>query len=103
MGRDGRSEVAVAQGAGHFGPVPYHVGQKGINTMVEFSEGKLGDDGRTFTVKHVKTIKQSSIGNCPHFIFGPEHYRADESCRCNDPDHTELAEWGYVWDGDIWK
>ena len=69
--------------------------------MVEFSEGKL--EGDVLSVRHVKTIQQSSIGKCAHFIFDPEHYREDESCRCNDADHTDMAEWGYVWDGNLWK
>ena len=68
--------------------------------MVEFSEGKL--EGGTFSVRHVRTIQQSSIGNCPHFIFDPGHYREDETCRCNDPSHTEMAEWGYAWNGNSW-
>ena len=54
------------------------------------------------SVVHVKTLKQSSIGKCPHVIMTPEHYRGDESCRCNDPDHTEMSEWGYTWDGNTW-
>jgi len=58
--------------------------------------------GDVLSVRHVRTIQQSSIGNCSHFIFDPEHYRADESCRCNDPDHTDMADWGYVWDGKLW-
>ena len=70
--------------------------------MVEFSEGKLEDDGRTLSVKHIRTIQQSSIGKCAHFIMMPEHYREDESCRCDDASHTEMAEWGYVWDGNLW-
>ena len=70
--------------------------------MVEFSEGKLEADGRTLTVKHVRTIQQSSIGKCPHFIMMPEHYREDGSCRCDDPDHTDMDDWGYVWDGKLW-
>jgi hypothetical protein len=69
--------------------------------MVEFSEGKL--EGGTFSVRHVRTIQQSSIGNCPHFIFDPGHYREDETCRCNDPSHTDMAEWGYAWDGNSWN
>jgi hypothetical protein len=32
----------------------------------------------------------------------PEHYREDGSCRCDDPDHTDMDDWGYVWDGKLW-
>lgn len=46
----------------------------------------------------VRTLKNSAIRACPHVIFNADHYREDESCRCNDPDHTEMSEWGYTWD-----
>ena len=69
--------------------------------MTEFSKGELKPDG-TFSVTHVRSIKQASMLKCPHCIMMPEHYRTDESCRCNDPDHTEMADWGYVWDGSLW-
>jgi len=42
-------------------------------------------------------VKQSTIQACPHVIFDVSHYRADGSCKCDDP--TEQArmirEWGY--------
>ena len=46
----------------------------------------------------VRTIRQSDIGACPFVIFVPEHYRADGSCRCDDPEHrrTMIEEWGYA-------
>jgi hypothetical protein len=59
--------------------------------MVTF--GKLNTDG---SLSEVREIKQSDIGKCPHFIMVPEHYRADGSCRCDDPT-SNMAEWGYVW------
>ena len=34
---------------------------------------------------------------CPHAIFVGEHYRADGSCKCNDPNETIMREWGYKW------
>jgi hypothetical protein len=37
-----------------------------------------------------------------HKIMVPEHYRPDESCRCDDPDHRAMASWGYRWDGHRW-
>jgi len=37
---------------------------------------------------------------CPHVILMPEHYRPDGTCRCNDPEHNEMEEWGYEWDAD---
>lgn len=42
-------------------------------------------------------IQMADIRKCPAFIMVPEHYREDGSCRCNDPDHTEMSEWGYIW------
>lgn len=65
--------------------------------MTEF--GRLHPDGR---YEHIRSINQSSMLRCPHFIIAAEHYRDDESCRCDDPTHTEMVEWGYVWDGARW-
>jgi len=29
----------------------------------------------------------------------PEHYdESTGSCRCDDPNHAEMVEWGYIWD-----
>jgi hypothetical protein len=39
---------------------------------------------------------------CPHAILMAGHYRQDGFCRCNDPDHAEMREWGYTWDGARW-
>jgi len=69
--------------------------------MVEFSKATIHKDG-SMSVAKVRSLRQSSIQDCPHFMMVPEHYRGDESCRCDDPDHTEMAEWGYVWDGKVW-
>lgn len=66
--------------------------------MVEF--GELHPDG---TVTNLRTIPQAAIAACPHFIMVPEHYRPDNTCRCDDHDATEMSEWGYVWDGQHWK
>lgn len=45
------------------------------------------------------SVKQSDMLKCPHVIMVFGHYRADGTCRCDDPAHVEMAEWGYVWDG----
>ncbi len=66
--------------------------------MTEF--GKLHEDG---SYEYIRTRSQSAIKGCPHFIWAPEHYREDESCRCNDPDHTEMQGWGYKWNGRRWQ
>lgn len=65
--------------------------------MVEF--GELHPDG---TLVNRRTIPQTEIMRCPHLIMVPEHYRDDNTCRCDDPDHTEMREWGYVWSGAAW-
>lgn len=61
--------------------------------MTDF--GTLGPDG---ALTHVRTLRQASLAACPFVIFDPTHYRADESCKCDDP--TEQAkmikEWGYM-------
>jgi hypothetical protein len=51
---------------------------------------------RVFTMKH------SMIRACPHLIMVPEHYRVDGTCRCDDPTHTEMADWEYKWNGVQW-
>lgn len=51
---------------------------------------------------NVRVIKQSDLQRCPHTILVADHYRDDGSCRCDDPDHLVMAEWGWVWDGSVW-
>lgn len=42
------------------------------------------------------SVPQGMFGNCKHFIFDPTHYRADKSCRCDDPtEWPRLKAWGY--------
>jgi len=59
--------------------------------------GTLQPDG---TLTNERSIKQSDIMACPFLILVPEHYRADGSCRCNDPEHRKMMidEWGYTED-----
>ena len=42
-------------------------------------------------------MQTSNIKSCPHYIMVPEHYRADGSCKCDDPEHREFMkrEWDY--------
>jgi hypothetical protein len=47
---------------------------------------------------NVRILKQSDILKCPYCIMMPEHYNQDGTCRCTDPTHTEMKEWGYKWD-----
>lgn len=50
---------------------------------------------------NVRTIQQSTIRACPHFILVPEHYRADGQCKCTDPGENIMADWGYTWDNEL--
>jgi hypothetical protein len=62
--------------------------------------GDVSPDGE---VTNCRTIKHASIAACPFAIMVASHYReSDESCRCDDPDHGEMAEWGYRWNGYLW-
>lgn len=44
-----------------------------------------------------RILSQEAIGRCPHLIMMPEHYREDQTCRCNDPGAAIMADWGYRW------
>lgn len=69
--------------------------------MVRFSKLKF-EDGRAVEYD-VVNIEQDAIAKCPHFIMAPEHYLADGRCRCNDPHHTEMKQWGYKWRDGQWR
>lgn len=43
------------------------------------------------------TMQSSMIRQCPHYIFDPDHFRADGSCKCFDPNDAHMSEWGYEW------
>ena len=68
---------------------------------IKFSEGVLSPSG-ALKITEVRTLNQSRIQQCPHYIMCHSHYRDDESCRCDDEGHADMAEWGYVWDGKVW-
>ena len=59
----------------------------------------INEDG---TITDERTISRESMLACPHFIMVADHYREDESCRCDDPGHLEMIEWEYKWDGAKW-
>lgn len=66
--------------------------------MVDFYE--LDEHGNSTLVR---TISSESIRACPHYILEPFHYRQPgDTCRCDDPKHVEMEEWGYAWDGQRW-
>jgi hypothetical protein len=69
--------------------------------MTRFSKLEMRDGEMVET--NVREIKQSDMMKCPHCMMVAEHYRDDGSCRCNDPAHTEMKEWGYKWKGGQWR
>lgn len=50
----------------------------------------------------LRILSQSAMLKCPYCIMMPSHYRSDNTCRCDDPAHTEMQDWGYTWDNDHW-
>lgn len=62
--------------------------------------GTLHPDG---TMTGARVISHASIALCPHTILVPEHYDEDGKCRCTDPEHREMAEWGYKWSEGRWR
>ena len=52
---------------------------------------------------HIMRLKYSDIQKCPHCIFAPEHYREDDTCKCNDPDEKIMKSWGYKWKDGQWR
>lgn len=45
----------------------------------------------------IRILNNSDIGKCKFFIFQPDHYREDGSCKCDDHEHRAMMirEWGY--------
>jgi hypothetical protein len=68
--------------------------------MTRFSKLTLVDGKPVET--DIRDIPQSAVVNCPHCIMTGSHYRADNTCRCDDETHDEMLDWGYVWHYDKW-
>jgi hypothetical protein len=51
--------------------------------MGGISFGTLNRDG---TVTNTRLIKQAQIIKCPRFILVADHYKANGTCLCFDPD-----------------
>jgi hypothetical protein len=68
---------------------------------ITFGDGVL-EDGK-LVIKNERILSHDTIGACPHVIFAQEHYREDGSCKCNDVNDPNMAEWGYVWNGISWE
>jgi hypothetical protein len=82
----------------------YAVNIKGVNKMeIMFLKGNGIDASGMLQVELTRSLPQAALANCPHFIFMPEHYREDNTCRCNDKAHKEMKEWGYKWKSNRWQ
>jgi hypothetical protein len=69
--------------------------------MTRFSKLSM-DDAGNIVETNVREIKQSDMLKCPFCIMVAEHYHEDGRCRCDDPTHSEMKEWGYKWNGFHW-
>jgi hypothetical protein len=60
-------------------------------TMNGITFGTLTRDG---TLTNIRVINHSDIAGCPRSIMVPEHYKANGTCLCKDPDEIAriLAE-----------
>ena len=77
---------------------------KGENKMeIMFMKANGIDESGMLQVELTRSLPQAALANCPHFIFMPEHYREDNTCRCNDKAHTEMRKWGYKWSKGQWR
>jgi hypothetical protein len=65
-----------------------------VNDEHRVQFGTLRPDG---SYEPKGSVRQSDMLRCPRVIMVLEHYRADGSCRCDDPTHTEMVEWGFTW------
>lgn len=70
--------------------------------MTRFSKLTQKPDG-TVEETDVRFIPQSAMMRCPNFIIVPEHYRANHTCKCDDPNETVMKEWGYKWRNGQWR
>ena len=70
--------------------------------MTQFSKLSLDKDGKPVETD-IREISQAAMRACPHFIMVAEHYRDDQSCRCNDPTHKLMKTWGYEWYNGAWR
>lgn len=63
-----------------------------MDNIIQF--GTIQKDG---TLTDIRTLKQAVIGSCPFYIFMPEHYREDGTCKCSNAGHRRMMikEWEY--------
>jgi len=66
------------------------------NAPIHFATLNQSNNGQVFET-NMRYISQNSIKRCPHFILVPEHYRPNETCKCDDRNESVMSEWGYKW------
>lgn len=58
--------------------------------------GYLKEDGSVqYTGVPIQWIRA-----CPNQIRHGAHYRKNGTCRCGDPYHSKMSEWGFRWNVD---
>ena len=64
---------------------------------------KLTPDRKMTNVRHIQRglrydFHQSDMRKCPHYILVEQHYRADGTCKCDDPVEQArmIKDWGYT-------
>jgi hypothetical protein len=63
----------------------------------------VSDEAERLRTGKISVLNYADINACPHTIFLPSHYRDDGTCKCDDPDQTEMADWGYTWRDGQWR
>ena len=53
----------------------------------------------------IRALAVADVRRCAHLILDPDHYRDDGSCRCDDPEHASMRDWGYRWNpsAGVWE
>lgn len=55
------------------------------------------DPGHALKTAKITMMRQADLLRCPFAILIPDHYRADGTCKCNDPEEQKMMikDWGY--------
>jgi hypothetical protein len=60
-----------------------------VNDDIKF--GTLHPDG---TLTNQRSLPKAAVAACPQYILVPEHYREDNTCRCDEGHYDdETGEW----------
>lgn len=70
---------------------PFYIGGRVVVEFFTMDEGT----GKT---AHVASIAQEVMLQCPHLIVEASHYRANGTCKCDEPAEQRrmIREWGYT-------